>query len=211
MWPTTPGAGARASQSGLGAADAKARLRARVLAARASDPHRADADAARLPRLLQACAAHRTVACYVSVAPEPDTRALLAALSDAGVRLLLPVLTGRRTPGWAWYTGPGTLVPGWRDIPQPDAPALGPEALAACTFVWVSALQVSAEGYRLGTGGGWYDRALRNAASDAVVGTLVNDPEVVAEVPVEPWDVPVNVVVTPTRTLLTAWPRLPRE
>ena len=58
-------------------------------------------------------------------------------------------------------------------------------------------------GHRLGTGGGWYDRALLHADADARVATLVNDAELVADVPREPWDLPVDVIVTPTRTVST--------
>ena len=64
------------------------------------------------------------------------------------------------------------------------------------------ALQVTPGGYRLGTGGGWYDRALTHADPDAVRGTLVGDPEVVDAVPREPWVLPVDLVVTPTSAIL---------
>lgn len=200
---------ARTAPRGPDAAADKVALRARVRATRDADPRRPEADAARLPRLLDACAGHTGVACYHSLAAEPDTSALIAALSDAGVRLLLPVLKGRRTPAWGWYAGPDSLVPGWRGIPEPAGDALGPDALGACSFVWVSALLATPRGFRLGTGGGWYDRALAHAAPDAVVGTLVGDDEVVDAVPLEPWDIPVDLVVTPTRTLVAGSARLP--
>lgn len=205
MSAASPGGAPRASQN-------KDVLRAAARAARDADPSRHRADADRLPRLLAASAGHDTVACYFSVAPEPDTTALVAALSDAGVRVLLPVLKGHRQPAWNWYAGPGSLVPGWRGIPEPAGLPLGSGALAACSFVWVSALQVTPGGYRLGTGGGWYDRALTHADPDAVRGTLVGDAEVVDAVPVEAWDLPVDLVVTPTRALATGarGVRLPR-
>lgn len=200
MTAPTPARGASPSRAGR---DSKDALRASARAARAARTDLAAADQARLPRLLEACAGHRPVACYTSISPEPDTLALIAALSDAGVPVLLPKLAGRRTPGWAWFTGEDALVPGWHGIPEPDGPTLGPQALAECSFVWASALLVTPGGHRLGTGGGWYDRALLHRAPDARLGVLVHDGEVVPELPVDPWDVPVDVVVTPTRTLLT--------
>ena len=182
---------------------AKQALRSAVRASRAADPARPDADAARLPRLLDASAGHARVAVYFSVAPEPDTTALIDSLAGAGVAVLLPVLKGHRTPAWAWYAGPDALAPGWRGIPEPTTPTLGGDALASCSLIWVSALQVAPTGHRLGTGGGWYDRALLHADADARVATLVNDAELVADVPREPWDLPVDVIVTPTRTVST--------
>lgn len=168
-------------------------------AARASDTGRAAADAARLPLLLDACAGHDRVACYASVPPEPDTWAFIDALEDAGVQVLLPKLAGHRTPVWRWHTGRAGLVDGWRGIPEPAGDALGADALASCSFVWCSALAVTGEGTRLGVGGGWYDRALPHASPGAVIGTLANDAELVDAVPSDPWDVPVDLVVTPTR------------
>lgn len=209
MSAASPGGLPRASESGAPSA-AKQALRARVRAAREADPDRALADAARLPLLVEACAGHARVACYASLPPEPDTSRLIAALSDAGVRVLLPVLRGRRSPDWAWYEGPGSLVEGWRGIPEPAGAPLGPDALAECTFVWTSALQATAAGHRLGTGGGWYDRALRHAAPDAVIGTLVNANELVDAVPLEAWDLPVDLVVTPAQVFRTRARRLPR-
>ncbi|MFT3876904.1 MAG: 5-formyltetrahydrofolate cyclo-ligase [Propioniciclava sp.] len=201
MCPSTPGPVSRASQSDAPAA--KRALRTRIANARISDPQRALADAARLARALEACAGHRVLACYASTAPEPDTLALIEALADAGARVLLPVLRSAREPAWAWYQGPDSLRPGWRGIPQPRGPVLPAPALAEATFVWVSALAVTPAGVRLGTGGGWYDRALTHASPRATLGTLVGDDEVVAALPAEPWDIPVDLVVTPTRTLTT--------
>lgn len=183
---------------------AKAAAREAVRAARAADPSRPDADAARLIRLLEACRGHERVACYFSVPPEPDTTAVIAALTDAGTQVLLPVLKGRRTPAWSWYTGPDELREGWRGIPEPTGPVLDADALASCSFVWVSALLATPDGRRLGTGGGWYDRALIHAAPGATVGVLIGDDELVDDVPTDPWDITVDLIVTPSRTLRAA-------
>lgn len=189
-------------QSG-GHSRAKQALRAAVRAARAADGARADADRDRLPRLLDASRGHRRVAAYVSVAPEPDTTALIERLAAEGVEVLLPVLQGHRSPAWAWYAGADALRPGWHGIPEPTTPTLDADALASCTLVWVSALLAAPDGGRLGTGGGWYDRALLHAHPATTLATLVGDAELVDAVPREPWDLPVDLVVTPSRTVST--------
>lgn len=204
----SPGAIPRASQSEC-QAGAKEALRARVIGARLADRDRDAADRARLPRLVDACAGHTTVACYASVPPEPDTHALMAALAEAGVRVLVPVLRSASEPAWAWLSGPDDLRPGWRGIPQPTGPVLGAEALAEAGFVWVSALAATPRGDRLGTGGGWYDRALAHAGAGARFGTPVSDAEVLDAVPLDPWDVPVDLIVTP-RGVLETGARRPR-
>lgn len=208
MTPSDPGGPTRAPQSPGPSIAAKAALRAAAARRRAERPEAPAAEAARVRRALDACAGHAAVACYASVGAEPDTWAVIDALRGAGVRVLLPVLAGRRHPAWAWYAGPDALRPGFRGIPEPTGPVLGTDALGEVSFVWASALLVAPDGVRLGTGGGWYDRALASAAPEATVGVLVDDEEVTDTLPRDPWDVPVDLVVTPTRTLRTT--RAPR-
>lgn len=196
-----PGGHPRAPETPRDARADKAALRSRLRAARASAPESPSDAAARARRCLDACAGHAVVATYASVAGEPDTWRLLEGLVARGTRVLLPLLAGRRTPAWSWYTGPDAVRPGWHGIPEPTGPSLGPEGLAAATFVWASALAVTPSGHRLGAGGGWFDRALAWAAPDAPVGVLVADAEVLPAVPLDPWDHHIDVIATPTRTL----------
>lgn len=143
--------------------------------------------------------AARVVAAYLSRPDEPQTTALLSGLVDAGVRVLLPVL--RLQPDWAWYEGPDHLTPGPFGISQPTGPRLGADALALADWIWVPGLAGTPSGIRLGTGGGWYDRALTHARSDAVRGLLLFDDEVRPHLPHDPWDQPVDLIVTERRTI----------
>ena len=54
-------------------------------------------------------------------------------------------------------------------------------------------------GDRLGTGGGWYDRALVGTTSPRWM--LLNDDELYESVPLGPWDLPVSRIVTATRVV----------
>lgn len=182
----------------------KASLRRDLLAAR-SLLSREDVDnaamvlsrgAVSLPELAEA----RTVAAYVSVGREPGTRALLDALRARGVRVLLPVLLSDNDLDWAAYEGGDGLVPAARGLLQPDGPRLGPDAVLTVDAVLLPGLAVDGRGMRLGRGGGSYDRVLaRLAAAGAhpALVVLLYDNEVVARVPVEPHDHPVDAVVTP--------------
>ena len=53
------------------------------------------------------------------------------------------------------------------------------------------------QGDRLGRGGGWYDRALAQASPAAPVWVLLNPDEVLQVIPVQPWDRPVDALLTP--------------
>lgn len=133
------------------------------------------------------------VACYASVAGEPDTTELISWLSTR-CRVLLPVL--RRQPDWAWFTSWDDMRPAWRGIPEPAGPRLGAEALALADLVLCPALAVGLDGTRLGTGGGWYDRALPHRRPGTPVWCLVSDREVLPTVPVEDHDQRVDAAVT---------------
>ncbi|MFF7748755.1 5-formyltetrahydrofolate cyclo-ligase [Streptomyces sp. NPDC007971] len=154
-----------------------------------------------LPELARA----RTVAAYVSVGSEPATPALLDALRARGVRVLLPALLPDNDLDWGEYTGPGSLARvqhgGKMALFEPSGERLGPDAVTGADVVLLPGLAVDARGMRLGRGGGSYDRVLarleRAGAHPALV-VLLYDTEVVAQVPVQAHDRPVQAVVTPS-------------
>jgi 5-formyltetrahydrofolate cyclo-ligase len=111
---------------------------------------------------------------------------------------LLPVLLEDDDLDWARYAG--ELAPGRRGLLEPTGPRLGVAALATCDVVLVPALLVDRQGYRLGKGGGSYDRAL--ARANGLTVALVHDDEVVDAVPHEPHDVPVRAVASLTGGLV---------
>jgi len=192
------------------AAQLKEALRRRASERRAGRDGTVD-DEARTARLLGLLEADglaepgRVVSCYASMPGEPDTWALIDELSARGVRVLLPVL--RRRPDWAWYAGRDALTPSWHDIPEPTTPRLGADALGLASAIVVSGLIAAPSGLRVGGGGGWYDRALPRAAASARTFVLLGDDEVVDEVVGEGWDTPIDVIVTPGRTIVTEWGR----
>lgn len=179
--------------------ESKSELRARLQAARASRPQDLAASAVRTQRALSLSGEAEVVAAYVSRPGEPDTSALIEQLHQSGVRVLLPVLT--RSPDWAWYAGADALRPGPFGIPQPTTRPLGPGALDLVEWIWLPGLAGTSRGERLGTGGGWYDRALDIAGGAARRGLLLFDDEVLPRLPIEPWDQPVEFLVTDKRQI----------
>jgi 5-formyltetrahydrofolate cyclo-ligase len=182
----------------------KQALRERLLSRRRDLLPRALAEAAgALREVLLATpevAAARMVAAYVSVGPEPGTGSLLEELEARGVQTLLPVQTGDGDLDWGRYTGPMGLAPATRGVLEPQARRLGPDAVARADVVLVPALAVDRRGYRLGRGGGSYDRALRRVVpGTALVVALLHDGELLdLPVPTEPHDLPVDAAATPS-------------
>ncbi|MFD9129410.1 5-formyltetrahydrofolate cyclo-ligase [Kitasatospora sp. NPDC059571] len=181
----------------------KTALRSRLLAERRamSPDRRAAAAVAIAGHATDLAAPGGTAAAYVSVGGEPGTGPLLDALAARGVRVLLPVLLPDNDLDWARYEGPAGLAPAGRGLLEPTGPRLGPDAVCGAALVLLPGLAVDRRGLGLGRGGGSYDRVLaRLAAADArpYLATLLYDHELLAEVPAEPHDRPVDAVVTPS-------------
>ena len=88
------------------------------------------------------------------------------------------------------------LTAGPRGVLHPPGPSLGLDGIAAAKLVLAPALAVDTAGRRLGQGGGSYDRALTRTSAPVLA--VVFDDELIASVPVEPHDRPVNGVLTPS-------------
>jgi 5-formyltetrahydrofolate cyclo-ligase len=175
---------------------AKGSLRADVLARRRSMTEADRAAAGRqlrdalleMPELQMA----GTVAAYVSVGTEPDTRGLIFALWKRGSYVLLPVLRADGDLDWASYEGPDSLGAGPRGLLEPTEPRRGVTAITSADLVIVPALAVDPEGRRLGRGGGSYDRALARVGPAIQSVALLYGGELVSEVPAGPHDKPVR-------------------
>jgi 5-formyltetrahydrofolate cyclo-ligase len=125
---------------------------------------------------------------------------LLRRLADSGVSLALPVVTARGQPlvMRAWSFG-APLVSGVWGIREPpaDAPELYPDILI------VPLLAFDRRGYRLGYGGGYYDRTiarLRTMKPVTAVG-IAFAAQQIEEVPITPRDERLDLVLTEGGTI----------
>jgi 5-formyltetrahydrofolate cyclo-ligase len=139
-----------------------------------------------------------TVAAYMSIGTEPDTRSLVFALWKRGSYVLLPLLLPDGDLDWASYEGPDSLAAGPRGLLQPTEPPRGVTAVCSADLVIVPALAVDSAGRRLGRGGGSYDRALARVGAAVPTLALVYDGELVAEVPAGEHDQRVSMVARPS-------------
>ena len=178
----------------------KARRRREALARLAAlpDGHLADAGRRIARRLLESPAwgRARTVHTYVSSLPgEVDTRALIEAARTRDMRVLVPVVSGLGEPlRHAAIDGLAELSPGPLGLLQPASPRF---VEPAADLVLVPGVLFDRRGFRLGRGGGFYDRFLAGLAGGFRIG-LIYDEFLVDEVPVEDHDVPVDSVATPS-------------
>lgn len=139
------------------------------------------------------------VLAYVPLPDEVDISALLTMLA-AERRLALPRVHHDHLVAH-WVLEPQELALGSLGVREPhaDGDPVDPAELAA---ILVPGRAFDRQGGRLGRGKGYYDRFLPLAPQALRIG-LAHGAHVVAAIPMEPHDVPVDVVVAPDAVIVT--------
>ena len=141
---------------------------------------------------------------YWPMGDEFDVRPLLEALDARGHPIGLPVVVGKEQP---------LIFRRWRrgDALEPAAfgtsvPGEGAEALTP-SLLLVPLLAVDPRGFRLGYGGGFYDRTLdglRQAGAAVTAVGICFDAQCIASVPTNATDQPLDWLVTECRAVAFA-------
>ena len=153
----------------------------------------------------------QTVMFYMPTAKELDISSAAAACLKKGLSVCLPridwrrnVLTPAAVSSWGMGTDQGEqLVETRHGIFEPPAAAATVDS-ARLDLVVVPGLAFDLRGGRLGKGGGFYDRFFGQPGVKAVKVGVGLDEQLVDEVPRDSWDVALDFLVTPTRTMAFA-------
>lgn len=133
------------------------------------------------------------VGVYAATPAEASARAFEAHWLAAGRPLHWPLVDGA---GLRFVSSThDALAPGFRGILEPpaDAPMLDPRQLEV---LLVPGLGFTAEGWRIGQGGGFYDRLLAREGVDPVTIGVAYQIQVLPELPLDAHDRRVDHVVT---------------
>ncbi len=123
---------------------------------------------------------------------EPDLRRLVRSLLDGGATASLPVVIDKNRPleFWSWRTGE-RLRPGVWDIPVPAR-----RKVARPDVLLVPLLGFDEAGYRLGNGGGYYDRTLAAPIRRPFTIGVGYELGRLKSIRPQPHDIPMDVIVT---------------
>ena len=135
------------------------------------------------------------VSAYWPMGNELDPRPLIHRLQEAGHVVGLPVVVAKGEPLiFRTWTPETRFVPGGfkTEVPEPDAPEVVP------TVLLVPLLAFDEAGYRLGYGGGFYDRTLTKLRARSPVTAIgfAYEGQGMAEVPHAEYDQPLDAIVT---------------
>ncbi|HKL55936.1 MAG TPA: 5-formyltetrahydrofolate cyclo-ligase [Roseovarius sp.] len=137
------------------------------------------------------------IAAYWPIRSEPDLRGWMKAVHSAGAQILLPVVAGKSAPLEFHHWSPGCrMTRGVWNIPVPaDGAPDRPDIVIS------PLLGVDHAFYRLGNGGGYYDRTL--AALDPrphVIGVGLAGCMLPTIYPM-PWDIPMDEIILSDGTM----------
>lgn len=150
-----------------------------------------------------------TVMTYLDFRNEVQTGALAEHSLAAGKRVVIPVTDIKRhllLPS-RLTNYPGDLQPGHWGILEPKPDCLRPVEPTEIDLIFVPGVAFDLNGYRLGYGGGYYDRFLTRTGPHAVFVGLAFEMQVRQQVYPEAHDVPVHYLITEKRLLRTAPPQ----
>jgi 5-formyltetrahydrofolate cyclo-ligase len=135
------------------------------------------------------------IALYWPADGEPDVRGLAAHARLRGKQLYLPVVAHGGAMSFAPWHSTTALRRNRYGIPEPIG---GRRRVTASQLelVIMPLVAFDARGHRLGMGGGYYDRALAGRRRHPVLVGAAFSFQQVPDLPAQPWDVPLDVVVT---------------
>ena len=134
----------------------------------------------------------KVIAGYVAQGSEADPYALLTEAHSRGCAIALPYVTSRVSPMQFLSWSPGAALeagPFGLQQPTADAEPCKPDILL------VPLVAFDGELMRLGQGAGHYDRAL-SLLDDAIAIGMAWSIQEAAAIPSEPWDIPMDAILT---------------
>lgn len=179
-------------------------LRARRKSLTAQAQRQASAGVANLLSVNSHFRRARRIALYLANNGELDLALVAKRALALGKECYLPVLRGNSLDFARWRPG-DRLLRNRFGIPEPMPRA--PRAQChELDMVCVPLVGFDEQGHRLGMGGGFYDRTftyrINRRKAKPVLAGIAHECQRVDLVPIQPWDVPLDLVVTDRRIII---------
>ncbi|GKV68082.1 hypothetical protein NCCP2716_05800 [Sporosarcina sp. NCCP-2716] len=142
-----------------------------------------------------------SVALTVSRGREVDTRRIIEACWQAGKRVSVPkCIPDTRAMDFYEIASFSQLEMVYLDLLEPITEQTVRTASEELDLIIVPGVAFSPAGFRIGYGGGYYDRFLHDFGGRTV--SLAFETQLVEDIPASPHDIPVNKIITEERVIL---------
>jgi 5-formyltetrahydrofolate cyclo-ligase len=150
----------------------------------------------------------QSIALYSSIQNEVGTETILSFALASGKTVYFPKLSGCGPAGFAQITRSSELIAGRLGIREPINGHI--VSLIDCDglIVFAPGVLFDRRGYRLGRGGGWYDRVLGGLKGHGVFVGLAYDCQIVEQLPTESWDQRVHFIISQSNLIDCNFQRL---
>ena len=137
----------------------------------------------------------KTVGCYVSLSYEVETRRLITQMLEAGKRVVVPVVRGKRLILSELRDPERDLSPGAHGVLEPGSSAVRSVPLQDVDLMLVPGVGFDQFGHRLGHGLGYFDRFLARLPKTTATIGLCFDFQQLDRLPIAPHDYAVQRVL----------------
>jgi 5-formyltetrahydrofolate cyclo-ligase len=132
---------------------------------------------------------------YLSVGTEWDTRGIIRQALEEGKRVCIPkTLPETREMVFYQVEDSSQVAPGHWGLDEPIVEKTTPVSKQDIDLLIVPGLLFTRTGYRIGQGGGYYDRFLADFINPTV--SLLHTNQLVESIQIEHFDIPINYLIT---------------
>lgn len=143
----------------------------------------------------------KVIATYVSMIDEVQTERIIRTALNSHKRVLVPVVDPRnKRLIFSEIYDISELAVGHFDIREPRPEFVRPVDLSEAEVIVVPVVAWDERGFRIGNGGGYFDKALALLKENLTVG-LAFEAQKVNRVPEENFDIPLKTIITESRIL----------
>lgn len=142
----------------------------------------------------------KTIGITISRYPEVNTRPIIEAAWFEGKKVVVPKCNSSdRSMDFRSFRAYDELEVVYMDLLEPISEKTESVTSVEIDLQVVPGVVFNEEGYRIGYGGGYYDRYMKNFAGKSVA--LVFEQQIRLTIPIESHDLPVELLFTPDRVI----------
>jgi 5-formyltetrahydrofolate cyclo-ligase len=141
-----------------------------------------------------------TIAITIANKPEVDTKEIIESLWSKDIRVVVPKCDPKkRSMNFYAIHNFQQLETVYMDLQEPIPEITELVAAEEIDCIIVPGIVFDINGYRIGYGGGYYDRYLKDFEGSLI--SLAFDTQIVDSIPFESHDLPVDIIITETKRI----------